>query len=206
MKDTTLTKDKTFAQKRIGILGGSFNPAHRGHLHVSKQALDLMFLDEVWWMVSPQNPLKSSNGMADFDVRIESAQIMARDSRITVTDIEADLGTTYTAETLRKLKEIYSKANFVWLMGADNLIQISKWKDWQDIFRTVPIAVFTRPTYTRRALTGFAAKRFSRYRIGEGQVNKLSIMQAPAWSFLNIKPDPISATRVRSGVGAIKFY
>jgi nicotinate-nucleotide adenylyltransferase len=91
-------------------------------------------------------------------------------------------------------------------MGADNLIQISKWKDWQDIFKAVPIAVFTRPTYTKRALAGFAAKRFSRYRIGEGQVNKLSIMQAPAWSFLNIKPDPISATRVRSGVGAIKFY
>jgi nicotinate-nucleotide adenylyltransferase len=206
VKYTTLTKDKTFAQKRIGILGGSFNPAHRGHLHVSKQALDLMYLDEVWWMVSPQNPLKSPNGMADFGVRIESAQIMARDSRIRVTDIEADLGTTYTAETLRKLKEIYFKANFVWLMGADNLIQISKWKDWKDIFRAVPIAVFTRPTYTSRALAGFAAKRFSRYKIGVGQVNKLSVMQAPAWSFLNIKPDPISATRVRAGIGAIKFY
>ena len=201
-----MIKDKTFAQKRIGILGGSFNPAHRGHLHVSKHALDLMCLDEVWWLVSPQNPLKSSNGMADFGVRIESALIMARDSRVRVTDIEADLGTTYTAETLKKLKEIYSKANFVWLMGADNLIQISKWKDWQEIFKAVPIAVFTRPTYTRRALAGFAAKRFSRYRIGEGQVNKLSIMQAPAWSFLNIKPDAMSATRVRSGVGAIKFY
>ena len=201
-----MIKDNTFAQKRIGILGGSFNPAHRGHLHVSKQALDLMYLDEVWWMVSPQNPLKSSNGMAEFGVRIESAHIMARDSRIRVTDIEADLGTTYTAETLRKLKEIYSKANFVWLMGADNLIQISKWRDWQDIFRAVPIAVFTRPTYTNRALTGFAAKRFSRYRIGEGQVSKLSVMQAPAWSFLNIKPDAISATRVRAGIGAIKFY
>ena len=201
-----MIKDNTFAQKRIGILGGSFNPAHRGHLHVSKQALDLMYLDEVWWMVSPQNPLKSSNGMAEFAVRIESAHIMARDSRIRVTDIEADLGTTYTAETLKKLKEIYSKANFVWLMGADNLIQISKWRDWQDIFRAVPIAVFTRPTYTNRALAGFAAKRFSRYRIGEVQVNKLSVMQAPAWSFLNIKPDAISATRVRAGIGAIKFY
>ena len=106
-----MIKDNTFAQKRIGILGGSFNPAHRGHLHVSKQALDLMYLDEVWWMVSPQNPLKSSNGMADFGVRIESAHIMARDSRIRVTDIEADLGTTYTAETLKKLKEIYSLTN-----------------------------------------------------------------------------------------------
>lgn len=206
MKDTTLEKGKTFAQKRIGILGGSFNPAHRGHLHVSKQALDLMYLDEVWWMVSPQNPLKSSNGMADFGARIESAQIMAKDSRIRVTDIEADLGTTYTAESLKKLKEIYSKVNFVWLMGADNLIQISKWRDWEHIFKAVPIAVFTRPTYTRRALAGFAAKRFARYRIGEGQVNKLSIMQAPAWSFLNIKPDEISATRVRAGIGAIKFY
>ena len=201
-----MIKDKTFAQKRIGILGGSFNPAHRGHLHVSKQALDLMCLDEVWWLVSPQNPLKSSNGMADFGVRIESAQIMARDSRVRVTDIEADLGTTYTAETLEKLKGLHPKASFVWLMGADNLIQISKWKDWQNIFRLVPIAVFTRPTYTNRALAGFAAKRFARYRINEGQVNKLSIMKAPAWAFLNIKPDAISATRVRAGIGAIKFY
>ena len=206
MKDATLTKDRTFAQKRIGILGGSFNPAHRGHLHVSKQALDLMYLDEVWWMVSPQNPLKSANGMADFRMRIESAQIIANDNRIRVTDIEVDLGTKYTAETLKKLKEFHPKANFVWLMGADNLIQISKWKDWQDIFKTVPIAVFTRPTYTGRALSGFAAKRFARYKISESQVNKLSIMKAPAWSFLNIKPDAISATRVRAGIGAINFY
>lgn len=206
MKDATLTKDRTFAQKRIGILGGSFNPAHRGHLHVSKQALDLMYLDEVWWMVSPQNPLKSANGMADFRMRIESAQIIANDNRIRVTDIEVDLGTKYTAETLKKLKEFHPKANFVWLMGADNLIQISKWKDWQDIFKTVPIAVFTRPTYTGRALSGFAAKRFARYKISKGQVNKLSIMKAPAWSFLNIKPDAISATRVRAGIGAINFY
>ena len=201
-----MNRDKSLAHKRIGILGGSFNPAHRGHLHVSRQALDLMYLDEVWWMVSPQNPLKPSNGMADFDVRIQSAQTMSQDRRIRVTDIEIELGTTYTAETLKKLKQIYPKANFVWLMGADNLIQISKWKDWQDIFRTVPIAIFTRPTYTNRALAGFAAKRFARYRVSEGQVRRLSVMQAPAWSFLNIKPDAISATRVRAGIGAIKFY
>jgi len=201
-----LNRDKSFAHKRIGILGGSFNPAHRGHLHVSRQALDLMYLDEVWWMVSPQNPLKPSNGMADFDVRIQSAQTISQDRHIRVTDIEIELGTTYTAETLKKLKQIYPKANFVWLMGADNLIQISKWKDWQDIFRTVPIAIFTRPTYTNRALAGFAAKRFARYRVSEGQVRRLSVMQAPAWSFLNIKPDAISATRVRAGIGAIKFY
>ena len=201
-----MNRDKSFAHKRIGILGGSFNPAHRGHLHVSRQALDLMYLDEVWWMVSPQNPLKRSNGMADLDVRTQSAHAMSQDRRIRVTDIEIELGTTYTAETLKRLKEIYPKTNFVWLMGADNLIQISKWKDWQDIFRTVPIAIFTRPTYTNRALAGFAAKRFARYRVSEGQVRRLSVMQAPAWSFLNIKPDAISATRVRAGIGAIKFY
>jgi len=175
-------------------------------VHVSRQALDLMHLDEVWWMVSPQNPLKPSNGMLDFASRFESAQKMPKDSRIRVTEIEFELGTMYTAETLSKLKQIYPKAKFVWLMGADNLIQISKWKDWQLIFRAVPIAIFTRPNYTKRALAGFAAKRFSRYRIDEGQVHRLSNIQAPAWSFLNIKPDAISATRVRSGIGAIKFY
>ena len=201
-----MTLSETFSHKRIGILGGSFNPAHRGHLHVSRQALDLMQLDEVWWMVSPQNPLKSPKGMADFDVRLDSASAIAKDQRIRVTGIEVELGTTYTAETLKKLKEYYPKAKFVWLMGADNLIQISKWKDWQKIFRLVPVAVFTRPTYTSRALSGFAAKRFARYRLNESQVRRLSVMQAPAWSFLNIKPDAISATRVRAGIGAVNIY
>ena len=201
-----MIKDETFVQKRIGILGGSFNPAHRGHLYVSKQALSLMYLNEIWWMVSPQNPLKTTNEMGDFKLRVESAKIMAKDRRIRVSDIEVDFGTTYTAQTLKKLKEVYPKTNFVWLMGADNLIQITQWRDWKDIFRSVPIAVFTRPTYTSRALTGFAAKRFARYRIGEGQVNRLSILRPPVWSFLNIKPDSISATRVRAGTGAIKLY
>ncbi|MGY9001339.1 MAG: nicotinate-nucleotide adenylyltransferase, partial [Rhodospirillales bacterium] len=132
-----MTPSLKFSHKRIGILGGSFNPAHRGHLHVSRQALDLMQLDEVWWMVSPQNPLKSSEGMADFDMRLGSASAIAADQRIRVTGIEVELGTTYTAETLKKLKEYYPKAKFVWLMGADNLIQISKWKDWQKIFKLV---------------------------------------------------------------------
>jgi nicotinate-nucleotide adenylyltransferase len=201
-----LTPPENFAGRRIGILGGSFNPAHRGHVHISKQALKVLQLDEVWWMVSPQNPLKSTDGMADLSDRIESAQAIAQDRRIRVTDIEIELGTTYTAETLVKLKATYPKARFVWLMGADNLMQIPKWKDWQAIFKTVPIAVFTRPTYTNRALAGFAAQRFARYRVEENRAHRLSIMQAPAWSFLNIKPDAISATRVRAGIGAVKLY
>ena len=201
-----MTPPENFAGRRIGILGGSFNPAHRGHVHISKQALKVLQLDEVWWMVSPQNPLKSTEGMADLSDRIESAQSIAQDRRIRVTDIEIELGTTYTAETLIKLKATYPKARFVWLMGADNLMQIPKWRDWQGIFKTVPIAIFTRPTYTNRALAGFAAQRFARYRVKENRAHRLSIMQAPAWSFLNIKPDAISATRVRAGIGAVKLY
>jgi len=144
--------------------------------------------------------------MADLESRIESAQCIAQDRRIRVTDIEIELGTTYTAETLTKLKQKFPKARFVWLMGADNLMQIPKWKDWQKIFRTVPIAIFTRPTYTNRALAGFAARRFARYRIDETQAHRLIARQAPAWAFLNIKPDAISATRVRAGIGAVKLY
>ena len=106
----------TFSRKRIGILGGSFNPAHRGHLHVSTHALERLRLDEVWWMVSPQNPLKSSDGMADLNERISSAYLVAKDRRIRITDIEIKLGTQYTAETLNKLKTAYTNTRFVWLM------------------------------------------------------------------------------------------
>lgn len=201
-----MTIPENLGSKRIGILGGSFNPAHRGHLHVSRQALKLLQLDEVWWMVSPQNPLKSSDNMATLRTRIKSAQSIAKDRRIRVTDIEIDLGTNYTAKTLKELKRAFPQVRFVWLMGADNLMQIPKWKNWQSIFKTMPIAVFTRPTYTNRALAGIAAQSFSRYRVDENRAHRLSIMQAPAWSFLNIKPDPISATRVRAGIGAVKLY
>ncbi len=201
-----MTNIETFAGKRIGILGGSFNPAHRGHLHISRQALKLLQLDEIWWMVSPQNPLKPVNDMVDFESRIESAETIAQDRRIRVTNIEFELDTAYTAETLTELKKKFPKARFVWLMGADNLMQIPKWKDWQQIFRAVPIAIFTRPTYTKRALAGYAARRFARYRIDETQAHCLSARQAPAWAFLNIKPDAISATRVRAGIGAVSMY
>jgi len=196
----------TFSRKRIGILGGSFNPAHRGHLHVSTHALERLRLDEVWWMVSPQNPLKSSDGMADLNERISSAYLVAKDRRIRITDIEIKLGTQYTAETLNKLKTAYTNTRFVWLMGADNLMQIPKWRDWRNIFKSMPIAVFTRPTFSRRALSGIAAQSFSRYQVNESRISRLCFMKPPAWSFLNIKPDPISATRVRAGVGAVNIY
>ncbi|MBT4905881.1 MAG: nicotinate-nicotinamide nucleotide adenylyltransferase, partial [Rhodospirillaceae bacterium] len=128
--------------RRIGLLGGSFNPAHDGHRHISQLALARLGLDEVWWLVSPQNPLKSEAGMAPFESRLESADRIACDRRIRVSALEAELGTRYTADTLKALQNRYPAARFVWLMGADNLVQISRWRAWTQIFKTIPIAVF----------------------------------------------------------------
>ena len=198
-------QSKLKLRKRIGLLGGSFNPAHRGHLHISRHALERLRLDEVWWLVSPQNPLKSKDDMDSLASRLDSAQTMANDSRIRISNIEAELGTVYTAETLAALGKIYPNARFVWLMGADNLLQIPKWKNWENIFRSVPIAIFPRPSYSKRALSGIAARRFARYRVDESRANRLAEMAPPAWTVLEIKPDAISATRIRAKIGAVKI-
>ena len=145
--------------RRIGLLGGSFNPAHRGHLHLSLTALQRLDLDEVWWLVSPQNPLKPVAGMAPFPVRLDQArQIAAGHKRIRVTDLENRLGRSrYTVDTLKALRRRFPRLRFVWLMGGDNLVQIRRWERWAEIFRTVPIAVFDRPSYSAKALAGLAA-------------------------------------------------
>ena len=183
--------------RRIGILGGSFNPAHRGHLDISLAAIHRLGLDQVWWMVSPQNPLKAEAGMAPFAERLASARAMARDSRIKVTDIEARLGTHYTAETLTLLVRRFPGHHFVWLMGADNLAQISAWKDWQQIFHLLPIAVFARPSYSFGALAAKAARRFVQYRLREGAGRRLVMAVPPAWLFVHARLNPISATEIR---------
>ena len=132
--------------RRVGLLGGSFNPAHEGHLHISRLALDHLGLDELWWLVSPRNPMKPARGMASFDERLAGARTVAADPRIAVSGIERRLGTRYTADTLRALGARFPRIAFVWVMGADNLAQISRWKDWTAIFEAVPIAVFDRPS------------------------------------------------------------
>ena len=142
---------------RVGILGGSFNPAHDGHRHISLLALKHLGLDEVWWMVSTQNPLKPTDGMAPFAERMAGAEALARHPDIRVTDVEQRLGTRYTCETLRALKSCFPRMHFVWLMGADNLAQISEWQRWNEIFNLVPIAVFDRAPYSFNALAGKAA-------------------------------------------------
>jgi nicotinate-nucleotide adenylyltransferase len=185
---------------RIGLLGGSFNPAHEGHLEISRIALKRLKLSAVWWLVSPQNPLKESAGMAPLQARLDAAQSVATDRRICVTAIESALGTQYSVDTLAALKARAPGTRFVWLMGADNLGQLPKWKRWGRIFETVPIAVFARAPYDRTALAGVAASRYRRDRCTAGSARWLADMSPPAWSFMTIRHHPASATNIRNTI------
>jgi nicotinate-nucleotide adenylyltransferase len=187
--------------RRIGLLGGSFNPAHEGHRHVSLEALKHLGLDEVWWLVAPQNPLKPQRGMAAFADRLAQAAEVARHPRIKVKEIEARLGTRFTADTLAALQRLYPKVRFVWLMGADNLAQIRHWERWQEIFSRVPIAVFARPTYCLKGLAELAARRFASRRVTPSLARRLADLAPPAWVFLPIRLDASSATEIRSNGG-----
>ena len=185
--------------RRIGLLGGSFNPAHAGHLHISRQALRRLKLYQIWWVVSPQNPLKPTEGMAPFDARFASAESVASaDSRVLVSDIERTLGTQFSIDTVVNLTQTYPDTRFVWVMGADNLNQASRWRDWRTFFRSVPIAVFARPTYSLRALVSKAARRFARARIRETRAGRLADMRPPAWVYLHIPMSSASSTRIRT--------
>ncbi|HXA69837.1 MAG TPA: nicotinate-nucleotide adenylyltransferase [Stellaceae bacterium] len=186
------------ARRRIGLLGGSFNPAHRGHLHISLEALKRLDLAEVWWLVAPQNPLKPVKGMASFETRLASARALVRHPRIAVTDLEARLGTRYTADTLAELRRRFPNSHFVWLMGADNLAQIRHWERWQDVFRLAAVAVFDRPTYCLRALAGLAAQRFKRRRKPPRDARRLADAKLPAWGLFRIRLDASSATALRA--------
>jgi nicotinate-nucleotide adenylyltransferase len=198
-RSAALNPRSGFAPRRVGILGGSFNPAHEGHRQISLAALGRLGLDEVWWMVSPQNPLKPTAGMAPFDRRLAGACAVARHPRIRVTDIESQLGTRFTADSLVKLGRAFPRTRFVWLMGADNLTQIARWERWQQIFHAVAIAVFNRPTYCFKALSGVAARRFARRRLTATAAGSLARQRPPAWVFLFTRLNPISATAIRAG-------
>jgi nicotinate (nicotinamide) nucleotide adenylyltransferase/ribosome silencing factor RsfS/YbeB/iojap len=184
--------------RRIGLLGGSFNPAHGGHLHVSRVALQRLDLDEVWWLVSPQNPLKPVKGMAPFGKRLAGAEAFAKGHpRIKVSAIEASLATSYTADTVAALGHRFPHTRFVWLMGGDNLAQLPRWKRWVELMESVPVAVLDRPQTSQRALAGKAAQRFARARVTAEAARDLAEMKAPAWVFFHTRLDPRSATEVR---------
>ena len=185
------------APRRVGLLGGSFNPAHDGHLHISRLALELLRLDQVWWLVSPQNPLKPKLDMAPLKDRLAAAEKLVDDPLIRVTDLERGLGTTYTVDTVRALKRQFPATRFVWVMGADNLIQMPRWRRWRALFRAIAIAVFARPPYSLKVRSSLAARRFAGSRVREYRAANLVDMKPPAWVYLNIRPHGASATEIR---------
>jgi nicotinate-nucleotide adenylyltransferase len=184
--------------RRIGLLGGSFNPAHRGHRQLSLAAIDALGLDEVWWLVSPGNPLKPAKGMAPYAARLASARTMARLAPIRVSDFEQKSGTRYTIDTVRKLKRVYPGKQFIWIMGADSVAQFHQWKDWRNIAKSLPIAVLPRSGYDGTARAARAMGWLGRFVRPSSQARNWTDWSAPAITLLRLPPDPTSATRLRA--------
>lgn len=191
--------------RRVGLLGGSFNPAHAGHLHISLIALKRLKLDEVWWIVSPQNPLKPKAGMADFSQRLASAKATARHPRLRVSDIETRIGTRFTYDTLRVITSRMPRTRFVWLMGADNLAGFHRWQRWRGIARMLPVAVFDRAPFAYAALHSKAAHRFRSDRLTDRNASLISTSAPPAICYLAIRKHPLSSTSLRNKLGKKGF-
>ena len=187
----------------VGLLGGSFDPAHGGHVHITHAALTRFGLDRVWWLVSPGNPLKP-RGPAPLARRMEVARAVMRHPRVSVTDIEARLGTRYTAQTLMALRRVLPGVRFVWLMGADNLRQLHRWQDWREIMETVPVGVLARPGQQITARLSPAARIYRRGQLPARASHLLARSEAPAWCFVDVPMSDASssAIRARGGWGA----
>ena len=194
----TLSLPTAYPGQRIGLFGGSFNPPHDGHRHASLMALKRLGLDQVWWLVSPQNPLKPARGTPPLATRLAQARAIARHPRIKVTDLEARLGTRYTADTLAALKARYPGVRFVFIIGADNLLDLPRWQRWTRIMETIPLAVIARPGYGLPALAGKPARRYAAARRPEARARLLPGARPPAWVFLFGKLDTTSSTRLRA--------
>mgnify|MGYP000572006045 CR=1 FL=1 len=181
----------------IGLFGGSFDPPHQGHVHVTLEAMKAFGLDRVWWLVSPGNPLKQQ-GPAPLPRRLGAAQAVMQHPRVDVTDIEALTGTRATADTLRALRRLYPQVRFVWIMGADNLAQFHQWKDWRLIMDSVPVGVVARPGDRISARMSPAARVYAPYRIDGQARHLLGRAQAPAWCFVNVPMVNLSSTDLRN--------
>ncbi len=183
---------------RIGLLGGSFNPAHGGHRHISLEAMRLLGLDEVWWLVSPQNPLKSAAGMAGLGERLASATAAARHPRIRPMAIEAELGTRYAVDTVAALRRRRPADDFIWLMGADLLAELHRWHRWRAFAGSIPIAVLARPGYRGAAMLAPAMTWLRRWRRPRGAARHWTGWTPPAIILLDIRTTPVSATAIRA--------
>lgn len=181
----------------IGLLGGSFDPPHGGHVHITREALKRFGLDRVWWLVSPGNPLKK-NGPAPLPERMQAARAMMQHPFVTVTDLEAQLGTRFTAETLATLRQCYPGVRFVWLMGADNLAQFHRWQDWRWIMDHVPVGVMARPGDRISARLSKAARVYETARMPGRASHLLGRSNAPAWCFVNLPMSAQSSSAIRA--------
>ena len=195
---TDLRPPPALAGMRVGLLGGSFNPPHAAHRLISLTALKRLGLDRVWWMVTPGNPLKEHGGLSPLARRIEACRRECSHPRIEVTAFEAALGTAYTERSLSFLRRRFPAVQFVWLMGADNLASFHRWKEWETIFRLMPIAVEDRPGWRYRALSSPAAARFARFRVPETRAAALPGLAPPAWCYLSGPLSKLSSTALRA--------
>jgi nicotinate-nucleotide adenylyltransferase len=189
---------------RVGLLGGSFNPPHEAHRAISLFALKRLQLDRVWWLLSPGNPLKQHHGLPTLAARAKAASEVAADPRIDISCLEAVIGTRYTVDTISYLRRRVSGVKFVWIMGADNLAQFHRWKDWRRIADEVPLAVIDRPPQSFRALAAPAAQALARYRLPENEAACLPDRRAPAWVFLTGMKLNLSSTALRNPDGSWK--
>jgi len=182
---------------KIGLLGGSFNPAHNGHLYISNTALKKLKLDEIWWLVSPQNPLKEKSMSTPLKIRLNNARNIAKGHNIRVEDLETKFKTNLTSKTLELISKRYSGSNFVWLMGEDNLIEINNWFNWKKIFNIMPVAVFNRGVYSYSVINSIAGKHyFLKLHKTKGSKSIFN-KPLPVWQFLHITKNPISSTMLR---------
>ncbi|QIL03164.1 nicotinate-nucleotide adenylyltransferase [Sphingomonas sinipercae] len=184
--------------KRVGLLGGSFNPAHRGHRRLSLAAMRALQLDEVWWLVSPGNPLKDARDMADYEARLASAHIVAEGTAIVVSDFERQAGTRYTVDTLRALLPAYPQHRFIWMMGSDTLPDFHRWRHWRRLAGLVPIAVLPRPGYDAKAQAARAMGWLRGFVHPSSEAKHWTEWSPPAITFLRLPTDPTSATALRA--------
>jgi nicotinate-nucleotide adenylyltransferase len=193
-----------FSGQRIGIMGGTFNPPHEGHRIVAETAVKRLRLDQLWWVVTPGNPLKQNGGLPPLKDRISAAGRLARGPHMKVTGFEAALGTHYTAATLAFLKRRFPGVHFVWVMGADNLASFHRWQHWRSIAAAMPIAVVDRPGWRLKALAGPAAAALASARVAEGRARQLATLPPPAWTFLTSRLSHMSSTALRAPPGSAK--
>jgi nicotinate-nucleotide adenylyltransferase len=184
--------------QRIGLFGGSFNPAHRGHYTVALYALKRLQLDWVWWLVSPQNPLKETAITGEYGKRLQQTRMVARHPRFRVTSLERQANAHTTAATLKALAPQLKRARFIWIMGADSFADLHRWHDWLDIPNTLPLAFLARPGYSIRALHSQAAIRFDSRRLPSDRPQRLPGCKPPAWVFLPMPLRPESSTAIRA--------